>query len=402
MPGQHPVHPEIDLLAGEFYSQDPHRLWRWMRENAPVYWDEPNKVWGITRYHDVMAIARTPKTFSNAGGNRPHGGYIPMMISMDAPDHIRRRKLVSAGFTPRAVEHHRERVREVSHALVDEVIERGECDFVWDIACWLPLIVIGDMLGMPASERATLMRWSDDLMRGLTTTDEAAMAAASAAAQEWDVFIKEAIAARRTAPTDDLLSTLVHAEIDGDRLDDESLSMESLLILIGGDETTRHVITGGAYELMRNPAQRQVLIDDPSKIPAAVEEMLRWVTPIKNMNRTVKHDVQFGDQLMHEGDQVLLFYPSANRDDDVFADPDTFDVQRAPNPHIAFGGHGPHYCLGHNLARLELVVMFETLLERVPDMEYAGDGEPPIRPANFVSGYEAMPVRFAPAQRSAR
>jgi cytochrome P450 family 142 subfamily A polypeptide 1 len=397
--GDHPVRAEIDLLAGEFYAEEPHRWWRWMRDEAPVYWDERNEVWGITKYDDVMAIARAPKTFSNAQGIRPDSGYIPMMISMDAPDHIRRRKLVSPGFTPRAVETKRPWLREVCDALVDEICERGECDFVWDFACWLPLIVIGDMLGMPAEERATLLRWSDDLMRGLTTTDEAAAAAAATAASEWEVFIQGAIAQRRAEPSDDLLSLLVHAEIDGERLDDHSLSMEALLILIGGDETTRHVITGGMYELMRDPAQRQLLIDDPSRIPTAVEEMLRWVTPIKNMARTVLHDVEVRGQQLREGDKLMLFYPSANRDDDVFDDPDRFDVGRDPNPHIAFGGHGPHYCLGHNLARLELTVAVETLLERLPDMAYAGDGEPPVRPANFVSGYEAMPVTFTATPR---
>lgn len=397
--GEHPRNTEIDFLAGEFYSQDPHRLWRWMRENAPVYWDDRNEVWGISRYHDVMEIARNPKVFSNAGGIRPDSGFVPMMISMDAPEHIRRRKLVSPRLTPKAVATQRNRIRRICDALVDEVCERGECDFVWDVACWLPLIVIGDMLGFPAEERATLLRWSDDLMRGLTTTDEDAAQRAAAAAEEWGAYIKGAIASRREHPTDDVLSTLVHAEIDGDRLDDDSLSMESLLILIGGDETTRHVITGGQYEVMRNPDERKLLLADPSLVPTAVEEMLRWVTPIKNMARTLLADVEVGGQELREGDKLLLFYPSANRDDAVFADSDTFDVTRDPNPHVAFGGHGPHYCLGHNLARLELNVMFETLLERLPDMTYTGDGGPPVRPANFVSGYEEMPVRFTPTAR---
>jgi cholest-4-en-3-one 26-monooxygenase len=368
-----------------------------MRENAPVYWDDRNEVWGIAAYDDVMTIARTPRIFSNAQGIRADSGAIPMMISMDAPEHIRRRKVISPRFTPRSVEQQRARIAEICDSLIDDVCERGECDFVWDLAAWLPLIVIGDMLGFPEEERATLLRWSDDLMRGLTTTDLEAIEAAATAAAEWNEWILGVIADRRAEPGDDLVSAFVHAEIEGEPLDDESLQMELLLVLIGGDETTRHVISGGTYELVSDPAQRRKVSDDPSLLPLAVEEMLRWVTPIKNMARSVNDDVDVRGQRLHAGDKLLLFYPSANRDESVFDDPDTFDVTRSPNPHIAFGGHGPHYCVGHNLARLEVTVMTERLLDRLPDLEYAGAAPPPVRPANFVSGYEGMPVRFTPS-----
>jgi cytochrome P450 family 142 subfamily A polypeptide 1 len=210
-------------------------------------------------------------------------------------------------------------------------------------------------------------------------------------------FATEAIAARREAPTDDLMSVLVHAEVDGDRLSEDDLVHESLLILIGGDETTRHVISGGMYQLLVRDEQKQKLVHDPSKIPTAVEEMLRWVSPIKNMARTVTRDTELRGKGLHEGEKLLLLYPSANRDDEVFDEPFRFDVERHPNEHVAFG-FGTHYCLGNSLARLELVCMFEHVLSRLPDIELVDTTEPARRPANFISGYEEMPVRFTPTE----
>jgi cytochrome P450 family 142 subfamily A polypeptide 1 len=187
--------------------------------------------------------------------------------------------------------------------------------------------------------------------------------------------------------------------VDGSHLDHDSLLVESLLILIGGDETTRHVISGGAWQLFLHPEQRRKLTDDPRLIPTAVEEMLRWVSPIKNMARTATRDTSLNGRTIREGDKLLLLYPSANRDALVFPDPDTFDINRRPNEHVAFG-NGPHFCLGNSLARLEMTVMFEKLLTRLPDIEPVSRQEPAYRPANFVSGYETMPVRFTPTRRS--
>jgi cytochrome P450 family 142 subfamily A polypeptide 1 len=193
------------------------------------------------------------------------------------------------------------------------------------------------------------------------------------------------------------MSVLVHAEVDGDRLSPDDILHESLLILIGGDETTRHVISGGMEQLLLHPEQRQLLVDDPSKITPAIEEMLRWVTPIKNMCRTVTHDTEFMGRKLLEGQKCMLLYESANRDGSKFDDPFRFDVQRDPNEHVAFG-FGAHFCLGQALARLELRVMFEQLLIRMPDLELAVDPSELVRrPANFVSGLEAMPVRFTPS-----
>jgi cytochrome P450 family 142 subfamily A polypeptide 1 len=191
------------------------------------------------------------------------------------------------------------------------------------------------------------------------------------------------------------MSVLVQAEIEGERLSDEDLLQESLLILVGGNETTRHVITGGCEALCRNPDERRKLSDDPRRIPVAVEEMLRWVTPIQNMNRTAMRDAELGGQAIREGDKLLLLYPSANRDERVFADPFRFDTARDPNPHVAFG-FGAHFCLGHSLARLELRVLFEELLATIPDMQLVSDAPPPAVPSNFIRGIERLDVAFAP------
>jgi cytochrome P450 family 142 subfamily A polypeptide 1 len=286
----------------------------------------------------------------------------------------------------------------VCDVIIDAVCEQGECDFVWDIAAPLPLIMIGDALGVAPEDRADLMRWSDDMLRGLTGAPEV-VESATEAFVGYTEYANRIIADRREHPRDDLMSVLVHAEVDGHRLDHDSLVQESLLILIGGDETTRHVLTGGGWQLLASPDQRDALASQPDRIPVAVEEMLRWVSPIKNMARTVTRDVELRGEQLHAGDKLLLLYSSANRDADVFADPFRFDIGRDPNEHVAFG-FGSHFCLGNSLARLELRVMFEQLLARLPDLELVDDTEPDYRPANFISGYERMPVRFTPTAKA--
>ena len=389
--------PDIDLISGDFWGTNPHDAMTWMRANEPVYWD--GRVWGIAKYDDVKQISKHPDLFSNAGGIRPDNGPVAMMIDMDDPEHLKHRKLVNRGFTPRRVKESEAAVRQACDEIIDAVSEKGECDFVNDIAAWLPMIMIGDALGVAPEDRRQLLEWSDAMMKALTG-DPNSVDRATEAFLGYQEFATEAISARRAYPTDDLMSVLVHAEVDGDRLSDDELVHESLLILIGGDETTRHVISGGMYQLLINPDQKQKLLADPSKIPTAVEEMLRWVSPIKNMARTVTRDTEVRGQRLHEGEKLLLLYPSANRDEDVFPDPFRFDVERSPNEHVAFG-FGAHYCLGSSLARLELVCMFEQVLRRLPDIDLVDQAEPAYRPANFISGYERMRVRFTPTAPSA-
>ncbi|MHB1139749.1 MAG: cytochrome P450 [Microthrixaceae bacterium] len=388
----------IDLLSGDFWGGDFHAGLTWMREHDPLHWD--GRVWGVSTYDMLRDISRRPDTFSNATGCRPQPYLqLPMMIDMDDPEHTRRRRLVNKGFTPRQVRGSEPAVRAAADEIIDSVIERGECDFVRDVAALLPMIMIGDQLGVAPEDRSDLLKWSDDMVKSQSSTSTDMIEAATLAYLGYREFAERAIAERRESPKDDLMSVLVHAEIDGDRLDDESIIHESLLILIGGDETTRHVISGGMYQLLVDPEQRQLLVDDPSLIPGAVEEMLRWVSPIRNMNRTVLRDTELAGKQLTAGEQMVLLYPSANRDESVFPDPFRFDVTRTPNEHVAFG-FGTHFCLGNSLARLELVCMFEHLLRRLPDMELVHPVEPSNRPANFVSGYEHMPVRFTPGRRS--
>jgi cytochrome P450 family 142 subfamily A polypeptide 1 len=391
----HPRNPAIRLLDGEFYAADPHPHFRWMREHAPVYRDDSG-VWGLALYDDVLSASRRPDVFCSAHSSRPDAPALPSMINMDDPGHLRRRSLVNRGFTPRRVADHEPRIRQLCGELIDRVAPRGQCDFVRDLAAPLPMIVIGELLGVAPEDRDDLLRWSDDLIAATSATasPEVAMRA-GAAFEEYAAYHRTVVADRRARPRDDLMSVLVRAEIDGQRLDDEALLHESLLILVGGDETTRHVITGGMEQVLAHPEQRRALQQDPSGIPTAVEEMLRWVTPIQNMNRTTTADMVMRGETIPAGSRVLLLYPSANRDARQFPDPDAFDVTRRPNEHVAFG-FGSHFCLGASLARLELRVMFEELLSRLPDMTLATEAPLPRRPSNFIVGIEHMPVTFTP------
>ena len=388
----------IDLMSGAFYGREPHDAYAWMRQHAPVYYDEANDLWAAASYDAVKHASVDTESFSNAGGIRPKFPPLPMMIDFDAPEHVRRRRLVSEGFTPRRVRAMEERLRLVCDSILDNVCERGSCDFVKDVAAPLPIIMIGDMLGVAPGDRDDLLRWSDDMLKGQGSPDPAGMERATDAFVGYTQYIHPVIAERRaTGRTDDLVGVLCHAEIDGDSLDDDSLVHESLLILIGGDETTRHVISGGMEELLAHPDQKAQLAADPAALmPGAVEEMLRWVSPIKNMCRTATRDVELEGEVIREGQELLLLYASANRDESVFEHADVFDITRHPNPHIAFG-FGAHFCLGNQLARLELRVMMERVLARLPDLHLAVDRAAlPRRAANFISGIEEMPVAFTP------
>jgi cholest-4-en-3-one 26-monooxygenase len=386
----------IDLLSGQFYAGDPYPTFAWMRRHAPAYYDEANDIWGVTRYHDVRALGQDPQTFSSAGGSRPNTP-LPFMIDMDAPEHRQRRRLVSAGFTPQAVQQRATRIEEVCDELLDAVCERGRCDLVAEVAAPLPVVMIADMLGFGAGDWPKLLEWSDTMLMSQGSSDPDALEKATAAFVEWDGYIRALIdERRRSGAADDLLGVLVQGEVDGERLDDASLVHESLLLLIGGDETSRHVISGGLEALVRRPEQLEALRADRSLLPGAVEEMLRWVTPIKNMNRRTTRDVELHGERLPAGQNVLLLYPSANRDETVFEDPGTFDIRRHPNDHVAFG-FGAHLCLGHRLARAEIAAMVDRVLDRLPDLRLADHEPQPLRVSNFIVGFETLPVTFTPS-----
>jgi cytochrome P450 family 142 subfamily A polypeptide 1 len=390
----------LNLLDGNWYAENAHEVWTEMRLSSPVHWDPAAQVWGIARYRDVLAVEKDPRVFSSYRAPRPHGNHLPMMISMDDPEHQRRRSLVNRGFTPKRVNAHEPMLRDLCRTIVNKVAEKGSCDFVWDIAAPLPLLVIADLLGYDSSWHDDLLRWSEELM--LPTAPDLTpemiqqrLEAGSRTIMEFREAQLGIIADRRQNPRNDVITTLCEAEIDGERLDDESIVQETLLILIGGDETTRHVISGGMLALLHHPDQLAALRAGGADLDVAVEEMIRWVSPIQNMARTATRDVVLREQKIQEGHQLLLFYPSANRDEDVFTDGQTFDIRRQPNPQVAFG-FGTHFCLGASLARLECRLMFAELLRRLPDLELATSDPLPRRASNFVSGLEAMPVTFTP------
>jgi cholest-4-en-3-one 26-monooxygenase len=247
-------------------------------------------------------------------------------------------------------------------------------------------------------EREMLLKWSDDLVCGLSSTvDDATIKLLMDTFAAYTAFTMDVIAKRRAEPTDDLFSILVHAEVEGERMSDDEIVMETLLILIGGDETTRHTLSGGTEQLLRHRDQWEATVADQSLLPGAIEEMLRWTSPVKNMCRTLTADTDFHGTSLKSGEKIMLMFESANFDEDVFGDPENFRIDRNPNNHLAFG-FGTHFCLGNQLARLELKIMLGRVLERLPDLQLADPDMLPLRPANFVSGLEAMPVVFTPSK----
>ena len=387
--------PDVDLTDGAFYAGDSRAVYRWMRENEPVFRDR-NGLAAASTYQAVIEAERNPELFSNAGGIRPDQDRVEMMIEMDDPQHLLLRKLVNSGFTRKRVKDLESKVNSLCDTLIDAVCERGECDFVWDLAAPLPMAVIGDMLGVRPEERKMFLKWSDEIVSFFSSTvaqeDFQITMDAFAAYSE---YMMGMIAARKLEPTDDLVSVLVHAEVEGSRLEDHQIVTEVLLLLIGGDETTRHTLSGGTRQLLLHPDQHKRLTHDLGLLPNAIEEMLRWTAPVKNMARTITADNEFHGTQLHQGEKMILLFESANFDEKVFDDPETFNIERYPNNHLAFG-FGTHFCLGNQLARLELSIMQTRLLQRIPDMRLASDAALPLRPANFVSGLEKMPVVFTP------
>jgi len=397
----HPTRDDIALLDPGFH-QDPFVRYAWMREHAPVYWDSRARtwdggqgLWGVTRYEDIRTVASNQQLFCSGNSSRPDSPPVPSMINHDEPVHMARRGVIRRRFTPQAVRSYEVFARRCVTRLIDNVAERGECDFVREIATPLPMMIIGELLGVPESDYEQLLHWSDLFATGLQDMPESHLQQVIEAVRAWNEYITFWFDRRRAEPGDDLISAIVHAKVQGARLSHEELMHEAMLILVGGDETTRHTISGGMEALLRRPAQLGELRADPSLLPCAIEEMLRWTTPVKNMNRTATADTELGGQQIRRGDKLLLCYESGNRDGEVFEQADQFDIHRDPNHHLAFGGYGRHFCLGANLARLEIRVMFEELLRRLPDIELVDEQRSPYRHGNFVLGFESLPVRFS-------
>jgi cholest-4-en-3-one 26-monooxygenase len=383
----HPTRDGIEFLSPDFYANFYDNT-SWMRANAPMYWDDTIGMWGAASYADVMRMSRDWRTFCSGKGSRPESS-VPSMINFDPPEHTRRRRMISAGFTLRKVADYEPYLRRKVGALIDAVIERGECDIVADIATPLPMYMIGELMGLPEADHGKLLHWSDLFATG----GPELRAQVEQAVGEYWAYIIEKISERRGGGGTDLVSLVVNPP-DEEPLSDIDLVFETMLVLVGGDETTRHVISGGLEALLRHPDQLARVKDDMSLLPGAIEEMLRWVTPIKNMNRTATCDVEVNGQMVREGDRILLLYPSANRDETVFDDPFRFDITRSPNEHVAFGAYGRHHCLGAPLARLELRVLFEELLTRLDGLELATSDVLPERRGTFVLGLNTLPVHW--------
>nr|WP_231986280.1 cytochrome P450 [Mycobacterium sp. E2479] len=397
------IRPDLDFTDGQFYAHllgHPRSAYGWMRGNEPIFRDR-NGLVGITTYAAIMDAERQPDLFSNAGGIRPDMPPLPMMIDLDDPEHMKRRKLVSAGFTKRRVLDQVGSIDTLCDELIDEVAERGECDFVEYLAAPLPMAVIGNMMGVEKADRPKFLKWTDDFLLTLssTATPEILATAMESFAQLSD-YINRMVATRKAEATSDMVSALVYAEVDGEKLSDEQVFQEILMLLVAGDETTRHTLSGGWAELLRHPGQHARLREDTTTLlGTAIEEMLRYSSPVKNMCRHLTRDAEFYGYSFEKGDKALLMFESANFDESIFDEPEEFRIDRAPNNHLAFG-FGAHFCIGNQLARLELREMSRKLLGRLPDLRLATDGPLPLRPANFAVGLESMPVTFTPVARS--
>ena len=387
---EHATRDDIVVMSLDF-NADPLERMAWMRANAPVYWDDTSGLWAITRHEDIQRIEADHEAFCSGQGSRPEVS-LPSMIDSDPPEHTRRRRLVSSGFTPRRVAGHEEFLRATVTELVDNVIDRGACDFVNDIATSIPLRMIATLMGLPLADEDKLLHWSDLFATG--ATDEAFAEQVIGAVIEWVEYIVGEMSTRTDPEAEDLISLLMFPE--GEPMSAEDLIYETMLILVGGDETTRHVMSGGLEALLLHPEQFEALKHDHSLLPGAIEEMLRWVTPVRNMNRTATVDVELGGQKILKGDRTLLLYLSGNRDEEQFGPTaHEFDIFRTPNKHQAFGANGRHNCLGANLARLELTVLFEEVFNRLPEIRLVGPQEKrPERSGNFVLGLESLPVAF--------
>ncbi len=387
----------IDLLDRSLYENDPQEVYSWLRKEAPVYWDETNEIWGISRHADIVRISRDPERFSNASGSRPNTDGSGSMIDQDDPKHLAFRRIFSKKITPRGVREFEPRVQRIVDDLIDKLGDKHEFDVVRDLAIPLPVRVILEALGLDDNDWPRYAKIAEITMAAgggpRYLTDEVLEVAGQ--------FFMEAmgeVEKRRANPTGDWISLMTeHADEGPAARSPVEIASESLLLLNGGSDTTRHVIAGGTLALMQHPKQYALLRAEPERLPRAIEEMVRWVTPLLNMRRTATQDIEMGGQRIRKGQQVLMMYGSANRDEAVFSNPHVFDITRHPNPHLAFG-IGAHFCMGANIARMELRCVFDAILNRMPQLERAESGPLKISAPAFACGLTTLPVRArAPA-----
>jgi cytochrome P450 family 142 subfamily A polypeptide 1 len=383
------------LLAPSFYADidGMHDAFRTMRSEGPVWRDEENELWAVVHHAPIIDVERRADVFSSAGCYRAN--VAPQeedMIAKDDPAHHEQRSLVARKFTPKAVQRLTPVISTVVDDLLDSFVDRGEFDIVDDLAAPFPARMTAHLLGFGEEHWPSVRSWSERLMRidGMLD-DEQIMMDVGGAIMEFAGVLAPLVEARRTEQRDDLVSVWANAELGGCPMEFPVLMQETGLFISGGAETTRTVVARGLVELTRHPEQWEAMANDPTLMPGAVEELIRWVTPLNNFFRTATRDATIADTGVRAGDRVILLYPSANRDEAVFDQPYTFDIRRDPNPHVSFG-FGTHFCLGASLARLELRTLFTELTQRITNLRIVT--EPDIEPNIFVGAVRSCRLAF--------
>ena len=381
----------LDLMEPATHAGEPWQMYDWIRDNEPLYWDSHNAVWCVSRYDDVVKVAKDPDTFTSSEGNVPGLPPDPSFINIDGPVHVARRKLVRNRFAPKAIAKLEDHIRASVIELLDEAGEDGHTEFLEDVAARLPMRVIADMCGIPREMHDQCRAWLDVFCGGGNgpkfVTDEVNENFFGFAAYHFQL-----VEERKAEPKDDLLSMWVNATVDGQPLEEEALLFEHTMMIVGGSETTRNAISGGLYQLLMNPEAMAHLRTHPEDIPNAAEEMLRWVSPFIRMSRTATKDVEWYGKTIKEGEEIMMLYPAANRDPSKYAHPNTFDIHRSFKNSVLSFGYGKHFCLGARLARVEMRILFEELLKRWDNI--ALDGEPVWAESSFIRGIVQLPLTF--------
>jgi cholest-4-en-3-one 26-monooxygenase len=400
--------PDVDVYDPDRYVQGvPHADFKLLRAEAPVHRhadpELPEGYWAITRHPDVVYVSRNPQLFSSFERTAMMGEFDGdalmkqqmIMLNMDDPEHGRLRGLVNRGFVPRVIAELEERSKSICSDLIDRALEKGDCDFVASCAAELPLIMIAELMGVPHEDRHKLFDWSNRMVGFDDPEFRTSPEAGELAAMEIIGYAHALGTERRQQPTQDIITKLISPDEKGNELSELEFAMFFIMLTVAGNETTRNAMSGGMLAFIEHPDQWQRLRENPDLIVCAAEEVVRWATPVNQFRRTPTQDVEVGGQPIKKGEKVVIYYSSANRDEAVFENPDVFDIGRDPNPHVGYGGGGPHFCLGAHLARLELQTFFRMLAERVDHVELTA----PVRRlrSNFINGIKEMPVRFVPA-----